>query len=200
MVQDLSTVRIGSPKVGGYAATAPMSAERPTKAPDPLTGYTKLGYINDDGVSIKTDFGTEKIKDWNLDTVAVIQKNSEASIEVTFISTDVETCKALFGDDAVSVSNNRVTGISIDGRIMPHQRWAFLLSDGQGEGILDIGDGQVTGVDGLEFKKDQAIGFKTTIELFKDEKGNFLTWHMAAPAKPSGTPDPDHESPSGDNH
>ncbi|MDU3271921.1 MAG: hypothetical protein E7D41_00665 [Cutibacterium sp.] len=187
MVQDLSTVRIGSPKaVGGYAATAPMDTKRPTKAPDPLTGYTKLGYISDDGVSIKTDFGTDKIKDWNLDTVAVVQKNSEASIEVTFISTDPETCRALFGDDGqVTISNGHVINISIDGHIMPHRRWAFLLSDGQGEGILDIGDGQVTGVDGLEFKKDQVVGFKTTIELFKDEKGNFLNWLMVPPVAPS---------------
>ena len=47
----------------------------------------------------------------------------------------------------------------------------------------------MTGVDGLEFKKDQVVGFKTTIELFKDEKGNFLNWLMVPPAapKPSGS-------------
>lgn len=192
MVQDLSTVRIGAPKaVGGYAATAPMTASRPTKVPDPLTGYTKLGYISEDGVSLKTDFGTEKIKDWNLDTVAVVQKSNEASVEVTFISTDADTCKALFGDDAITVSGNKVTSISIDGRIMPHQRWVFLLSDGQGEGILDIGDGQVTKVEGLEFKKNEVVSFKTTIELFKDDKGKFLTWLMDAtkPSSSSGSHD-----------
>ncbi|WP_130865848.1 phage tail tube protein [Acidipropionibacterium timonense] len=183
-VQSTAEVRVGGPKVGGYAWKAPIGSTRPTDGVAALNAaYLDLGYISDDGLSVKTDKSNDKIKDWNLDTIAVIEKSNEATLEVTFDQVTANSCKALFGDSNVTVSStapNRVTAISYTGETLPHACWAFLTHDANGDGVFDVGDGQVTGIDGFTFKKDAIVSFKATIELFKDKDGKFFTWHLGA--------------------
>lgn len=178
--QDKTAVRVGGPKVGGYAFRAPIGTKRPTDATSPLDkGYVDLGYITDDGLSLKTDNGTDKIKDWNMDTIAVIQKQNEASLEVSFAQVSPEVCKALFGDAAVKTKGNKVTSLSYTGEILAHSQFVFLIHDGNGDGLIEIGDGQVTSVEDMAWAKDSIVSFKATIELFKDSAGNFFTWYLS---------------------
>lgn len=180
--KNTTQVRIGGPKKGGYAYQAPMSSKRPTAAAALDAAYVDLGYVSDDGLEIKTDNGTDKIKDWNLDTIAVIQKQNEATLTVTFDQVSAATAKALFGEGNVTAAEgdpSKVTKLSYTGEVLPHKQWAFLTSDGNGDGVLDIGDGQVTGIDGITFKKDEIVSFKAEIELFKDADGNFFNWLLA---------------------
>lgn len=181
--QSIKQVRIGGPKVGGYAYRGEVGTTRPTTVSGGLDpAYVDLGYISDDGLSIKTDAGTDKIKDWNQDTIAVIQKQNEATLEVTFAQVSAAAAKAIFGDDNVETLSGDAgapKSISYTGEVLPHSQWAFLMKDGNGESVLDIGDGQVTGIDGIEFKKDAIVSFKVTIELFKDSKGKFFNWLLA---------------------
>ena len=178
-------VRVGGGKsVGGYGFRAPLGTTRPadaTSAPD--AAYIDQGFFGDDGLSIKTDNGVDKIKDWNLDTIATIQKQNEATLEVTFRQiSSPEQAKTIFGEANVTVASGGIANIAYTGEVLPHFQWAFLLEDSNGVGVLDIGDGQLTGIDGIEFKKDSTVDVKATIELFKDDAGVFFNWRQGVAA------------------
>lgn len=176
-------VRVGGgATTGGYSFFAPIGSTRPAKIAGALDpAYLDLGYVTDDGISVKLDSSTDKILDWNLDTIAVIQKSNECSIEVTFGQVGGNVSKLLFGDANVAVdsASGKLQSISYTGEILAHRQFAFLGKDGNGPFVLDIGDGQVTGVDDISFKKTGIVQFKTTIELFKDKNGKFFNWLLA---------------------
>lgn len=174
-----SEVRVGGGAVGGYAFDAPIGSTRPTSGDDTLDdAYQDDGYVSDDGLEIKFDNGADKVKDWNLDTIAVIQKSNEATLTVTFAQVSAALASLLFGEENVTVTSGKLTKISYDGGLRPHRQYAFLQKDNNGPSILDIGDGQVSSIDGVTFKKDEIVSFKTEIELFKDKDGKFFNWHL----------------------
>lgn len=180
--KNTAEVHVGGPKQAGYSFYAPLGSKRPTDGVAALdAAYIDLGYVSDEGINVKLDNSTDKILDWNLDTIAVIQKSNSASIEVTFDQVSAAVGKALFGAANVKVgTSGAVTAISYTGEVLPHAQFAFCLHDANGDGVLDIGDGQITGIDSITFKKTDVVSFKTTIELFKDSAGKFFNWYLGA--------------------
>lgn len=180
-----SEVRIGGGVVGGYAFDAPIGSIRPNSGDATLdAAYQDDGYVSDDGLEIKFDNGADKVKDWNQDTIAIIQKSNEATLTVTYAQVSVALATLLFGAENVAATDGKLTKISYDGELRPHRQYAFLQKDSNGPSILDIGDGQVSSVDGITFKKDEIVSFKTEIELFKDASGKFFNWHLISPVTP----------------
>lgn len=175
-----SEVRLGAPKVGGYAFSAPIGSTRPTTADAALdAAYIDLGYVSEDGIEIATENGVTKIKDWNLDTIAAIQESNECTITLTLMQKSVASTKEVFGEGNVVATGDTITAVHYTGEILPHKQYAFPMKDGKGPQILDIGDGQITGLDGLSFKKNEVVRFPVTIECFKDKDGRFFTLHGA---------------------
>ncbi|MGJ6980025.1 hypothetical protein ACSDQ9_05770 [Aestuariimicrobium soli] len=181
--QKIAEVRLGAPKVGGYGFSAPIGSTRPTAAGTTLdAAYIDLGFISEEGVEVTTENGTTKIKDWNLDTIAVVQESNECTIGVTFVQVSPALAKELFGTANVVITGtapaDKVTKIGYTGEILPHKMYAFPMKDGNGDMLIDIGDGQVTSVSGLKFVKNQVVSFTVTIECFKDAAGKFFNWHL----------------------
>lgn len=181
MAKNTAQVRLGSPEdVSGYAYSAPLGTTRPTATAMTLdAGYVDLGYISEDGVEVSTENGTNKIKDWNLDTVAVIQESNECTLTFTFLQKSPETARELFGADNVETSgtapNETLTAIHYTGAILPHKQYAFPLKDGIGKQMLEVGDGQITSMSGFTLVKNDVIKFEVEIECFKDKDGRFFS-------------------------
>lgn len=182
--QTTTEVRVGSPKTGGYAFSAPLASTRPATASAALdAAYIDFGYLSEDGIEVTTENGTTKVRDWNRDVIAVIQEANECTIAFTVVQISPASAKELFGTANVTVSgtapNEKVSKISYDGKVLPHRQYAFPMSDGNGAMVLDIGDGQITTIGSISLNKGGVISFPVTMELFKDSAGKFFNWHLA---------------------
>lgn len=180
--QTTTEVRVGAPKVGGYAFSAPLATTRPTAAGVALGAeYVDLGFVSEDGVEVATENGVTKIYDWNRDVIATVQEANECTITVTLAQISPATAKEMFGAANVTVTgtapNEKVTKINYTGEVLPHKQYAFLMKDGNGSSTLDIGDGQITGMGGFSLVKNDIVKFQVTIECFKDATGAFFVWH-----------------------
>lgn len=182
--QTTTEVRVGAPKVGGYAFSAPLATTRPTAAGVALdAAYIDLGYISEDGVEVTTERGTTKVYDWNRDVIATIQEANECTLSFTMVQISPASSKELFGAGNVTVSgtapNEKVTKISYKGEELPHKQYVFPMKDGNGATVLDIGDGQITSIGNFSFNKSGVVSFPVTLELYKDATGSFIEWHFA---------------------
>lgn len=183
--KNTTQVRIGAPvSVGGYGKYAPIGTARPTDAKTALNAsYLDFGYISDAGIEVKTDNGTDKIKDWNQDVVAIIQKSNECTISFELLQISPETARLIFGEDNVvttgSGPDEKVTRIDYTGKLLKAKQFAFLLEDINGPMILDIADGTCTGMDGFKLTKTDVISFKVDLELRKDQNGRFFALLMS---------------------
>ena len=69
MAIDATKVLVGAPDQSatvGAVNYAPTNTTLPQDASSTLgTGWTKCGYVSEDGLVISTDYGTKEIKDWS---------------------------------------------------------------------------------------------------------------------------------------
>lgn len=168
-------VEVGSPKVGGYAYAGDIdTATPPTDATSPLTGYTELGYVSEDGVTITPTVETEDRRDWGGDVVRTLLTERGAEVTVTFIESGPDTLREIFGDANVTVTGDAVH-VKFDGEMLPHRRFSFELKDGEHVGRLVINDGQVTTPGGGErqYTRTELKQYEVTIKCFRDADGAF---------------------------
>lgn len=173
---DTENVRVGSPKAGGYAFTAPMTATPPTSASSTLTGYEDLGYLAEEW-TLNPNVETEDKKDWKGDVVRTVLTDAGAEATITLIECNEVTLAEVFGEDNVTVDG--VTGavhVSFDGSILPHKRYSFELYDKPKVGRIVINDGQVITPGGGErtFNRAELRQFEVTIKCFRDASGKFF--------------------------
>lgn len=167
-------VEVGSPKVGGYAFAAPLTATPPIDATSPLVDYVDLGYVSEDGVQVNPTIETDDRRDWGGDVVRTLLTERGAEVVVTFIECGPDTLVEVFGEDNVTVAGDVIT-IKFTGDMLPHRRWSFELKDGDRVGRLVINDGQITTPGGGErqYVRTELKMFEVTIKCFRDDDGAF---------------------------
>ena len=202
--RNTNEVRLGAPQqVGGYGRYAPMGTPRPKDAATPLdAAYIDFGYISEDGVEVITDSGSDKIKDWDQETVAIIQKSNECSVKFTLLQISPQTARLMFGANNVETTGTgdaeMVTAIHYTGKLLKSSQFAFLMEDTNGPMILDVADGTVTGFKGFKFKKTEVIAFEVELELRKDKLSRFFSlWTSNTPGNTTNPIDATGGTPGG---
>lgn len=107
MANNASNVSFGKPKATGAVFIAPAGTTLPTDGTTALaSAFVDMGYISEDGYvqSIATD--TEEVKAWGGDTVLTAQSSYSETHTVNFIETNVNTLKAIYGAENVTVVEN----------------------------------------------------------------------------------------------
>jgi hypothetical protein len=181
MANDSSKVRVGSPKVGGYALSATLGTAAPTDASTALNvAYKVLGLVSADGVTRSIVKETEKVPDWAGDTVRVLITETGASITLTLIEVNQNVLEEVYG-----VANVTYTALgekyefAYGGEVLPHKMYAFELKDGARVGRLAINDGQITNIGDVTYQNTAVIGHEVTIECFKDASGKYFHEYWA---------------------
>ena len=198
-----ANVIVGAPNTkasGGLllGEVAKDTTNYPKNAKDALNqalGMKPAGFIGEDGVTKTVDRSTEKIKDWNKDTVIVVETDHNVTVKLTFLEAkNPDVLKAVYGTDNVTVSGDSVQITDSAGEL-PHFSLDGELNCGEGKaGRIFIPDGQVTSVSDLTFKKDDVVRYEVEIECFADKAGKkFYAWFDdapagTAPAEHGGTP------------
>lgn len=171
-----ANVRVGSPKVGGYAFSAVIGSTAPTDAKTALDpAYEDLGYVNEDGVSINPQFETEDKLDWGGDVIRTVTTERGAEVEVTFAECGQATLEEVFGVDAVTAGTLGAMHVAFTGETLPHKMYSFELKDGNKVGRVVINDGQIITPGGGErqYTRSELKQFTVTIKCFRDAGGAF---------------------------
>ena len=169
-------VIVGAPDVeasGGITVgpVATDSANFPATATADLTAtlsHKPAGYVSEDGVVKTVDRSTEKIKDWNGDTVLITQSDHSVTLQVTFMEgANGEVLKMIAGDDNVSVLSDGTLKVVDNADELPHRSIAFYIKGGNGSRILVFApDAQVTEVGEVSYVRSDVIRYSATLECF----------------------------------
>lgn len=176
-------VLVGAPEVraaGGFqiGPANPDTDLYPTSAvADIAEGLTlaAAGFISEDGVTKTVDRSTEKIKDWNGDTMVIVQSDHSVTLQTTFCeAANADVLKMIFGDENVVIAGDSITTVDTADEL-PHRS---ILIDIRGSATSKIRlfapDAQVTEVGEVQFVRSNVIQYQVTMELFGDDLGKKL--------------------------
>lgn len=178
-----ANVLVGAPDVnasGGalIGEVATDAAAYPTDASAELSadlGMEPAGFIGEDGVTKNVNRTTEKIRDWNRDTVIVVETEHDVTLSLTFLeSANATVLKAIYGDENVVIDGQKIQVMDAAGEL-PHKSLAFEMKGGAGKKArLFAADAQVTNVGDITFTKAGLIQYQVDFECFGDAEGKKL--------------------------
>lgn len=168
-------VLVGAPDVqaaGGITIGPALKTSEnfPTDASKELDASLKhvaAGYVSEDGVTKTVDRSTEKIKDWNGDTMIITQSDHSVTLQLTFMEgANGEVLKMIAGENNVTVSDNTVRVVD-NADELPHRSIAFYIKGGNGARILVFApDVQVTEVGDVSYVRSDVVKYQATAECF----------------------------------
>lgn len=135
------------------------------------------GFIGEEGLTKTVDRSTEKIKDWNKDTVIVLETDHSVVVKFTFLeAANANVLKAVYGKDNVKIEGKNIQVVDSAGEL-PHFSFVGELNGGEGKkGRIFVPDGQVTNVADITFKKDDVIKYEVEIECFAVDNKKFIAF------------------------
>ena len=182
-------VLVGAPDVqasGGFTIgpVAKSGDEFPQTA-DALAELTRehgaSGYISEDGVVKSVDRSTEKIKDWNGDTVLITQSDHSVTLQVTFLeAANAEVLKMVYGDSNVEDDGGVIKTVE-NADELPHRSNAFYIKGGNGGNIFVYApDVQVTEVGEVNYVRSDVVKYQVTLECFGVDNQKLISFIQRA--------------------
>lgn len=158
------------------------SAKNPSALPTEVTGpfapeFVSTGYVNEDGLTLKTERSTEAIKEWGGSIVRQILSEFNGTLAWSHLETNEESLRNYFGDENVTVTEatasqgKRITAL-LKAAEMPRKAWFFRMKDGENRVLIVIPDGQITETGEVSFVKSGAIEWPVTLTTYPDASGN----------------------------
>lgn len=182
MTLDASNVRVA---VTGAVMQGETSATAPTGTAGTTTGFTDLGYVNEDGVTITLPGAGDAtpIKAWqNGSTVRTVRSATEDNPTVTFVllETTIAAVEAALG---VTVSDTATEGsFEIDTTdLRTASSWIVDVIDGAELFRVYVPQGTPVGEVELVFQNEAPIGYSVTIDCERNTAAgyNLKTWSTA---------------------
>lgn len=161
---------------GALIDTIPTTFAEAEAAMKKLTGS---GYVNDEGLSLGTDYSTNDIKEWNGATVRKVLESFDGTLSWTGIQFDYDGLCQAFGEENVTkVAATKTTGeqlhIGIGAHLPEAKTWAFAMKDGDARVIIVVPNGQVTSLDDITFSATEAVSLPITLSAYDDGTGESI--------------------------
>ena len=162
MANNAENVVVG---ITGQVYVGPTSATAPTSSTSSLTGFTDLGYVSADGVTVTTDKSTNQIRAWqNADLVREIITEGTLTYQFMLLETTQDAIEAYFG------------GSLVDGKIeiVPNQtggRKSFVIDIIDGAKAIRhyVPTGEILSVDAQQIQNGEAVGYGMTVTAYVSE-------------------------------
>lgn len=165
-------VLVGAPDVNasGGITIGPVATSRsqfPTTVDAKIAGHVPGGYVSEDGVTKTVDRSTDKIKDWNGDTVLIVQSDHSVTLQVTFMeAANADVLKMIYGENNVREEGDTLTLVE-NADELEHRSIAFYIKGGNNSRILVYApDVQVTSVGDVSYVRSDVIRYQVTLECF----------------------------------
>lgn len=174
-----SDVRVGAPITGtGGVLVGPTGTALPTDsstAPD--AALAKAGYVGEEGVTMATERGTEKIRAWGGDTVRVVQTEHDVTFSWQFLETTAVVLGEVYGVDNVettpaTATEGTLTAIKVNSDVLPERVYVFEMKDGDARIRVVVPNLQITETGDLTYVHSDVIRYEVTAEALPDENGN----------------------------
>jgi hypothetical protein len=148
--------------VTGKVYVAPTSATAPTGSDSTLTGFTELGYVSADGITVTHDRSTSQIRAWqNSDLVREVTTEATTTYALMLLESNEDVIETYFGATVVG-GKIQVNPSSTGGR----KSWVIDVVDGTDVIRHYIPTGEVTAVEAQTFANGEAIGYGVTITAY----------------------------------
>lgn len=172
---DSSLASVAKPVAAGAISSGTTKTTLPTDATTDLaTGFVKLGYVSEDGLTNGLDQDTESIKAWGGDTILTVRTSRTETFKFTLVQAlDVDVLKEVYGQD--NVTGDLTTGITVkhNGKELPRRAFVIdMLMTGNAVKRIVVPFGQVTEVGDVTYVDGSAVGYETTVTCFPDAQGN----------------------------
>lgn len=175
MANNVNYVSAAKPKVAGAIYRAPLGTTLPTDATTALdSGFKALGYVSNEGMTNANSSDTESIASWDGDTVLTIEGNKTDTFRFVLLEVlNIEVLKAAYGND--NVTGDLDTGITIKANSTPKESSSWVIDMIMNGGVLKrivVPNAKVTTVADIVYKRNEAVGYDTTISALLDDAGN----------------------------
>lgn len=157
-------VKLGLGRATGMFYHAPAGTALPTSLATTLPeAWVHVGDVTDAGITLALNKTSTNLRNWaNVIKRVIVTEHSE-TVQSPIMDTTAESLKAVFGEDNVTVANDKVN-VNLSSSALPEEE-AFLWIMKDGDDLLAIGctNGQVTAVDNVSFAPNNAINWVPTI-------------------------------------
>lgn len=172
---DSSLASVAKPVAAGAISSGTTKITLPTDTTTDLaTGFVKLGYVSEDGLTNGLDQDVENIKAWGGDTILTVRTSRTETFKFTLVQAlDVDVLKEVYGQD--NVTGDLTTGITVkhNGKELPRRAFVIdMLMTGNAVKRIVVPFGQVTEVGDVTYVGSSAVGYETTVTCFPDAQGN----------------------------
>lgn len=177
----------GGALIGDVVKDASLYPVDATAALNEGLGMEPAGFISEGGITKTVNRTTEKIRDWNRDTVIVVETEHDVTLSLTFLeSANATVLKAIYGDENVVIDGQKIQVMDAAGEL-PHKSLAFEMRGGEGKKArLFAGDAQATNVGDITFTKAGLIQYQVDFECFGDADGKKLRAFFEVNAEDEG--------------
>ncbi len=176
-----SNVSVGKPKAAGGVYSAPLATAVPTNATTALVAaYVGLGYVSDAGLVNSISSDTTDVNAWGGDRVLTVRTSRSESFNWTFIETNADVLKEVYGQDNVTDTSGSLTVLH-NGKDLPTRRYVFEIAlTGNRVKRIVVPNGQITEVGDVTYVDGEPIGYEVTVSAYPDANGNTATEYIAA--------------------
>lgn len=179
-MRNRNNVFVGAPdiKSSGGAFLGPAKPDKSKYPTKPGTDFKEslsmhpAGFIGDGGITQTINRTTEKIKDWNGDTMIITQTEHGVMLKLTLMeSSNANNLKAIYGEDNVTVAGNAVT-VKVNADELPERSLAFKMKTGKDKSVdIFAPIAQAISVGDVTFVRSDVIKYEVEFECFPDEDG-----------------------------
>lgn len=170
MAQNADNIAIVRPAVDGAAWCAPTTATAPTSASGALTGFSSLGWLTEDGISMTVNRESTDLKGFGGDTALTIQTSHDVEFKFKPMEWNETVAKEMFGESNVTANGATV---KVNGAELPLRRYVFDLMGRNKELIRVVAPNcKVTSLGDLPFKHNEPMASEFTLKAFPDSDGN----------------------------
>ncbi len=172
MANNIDNVAILKPVTTGAIYYGEATATVPTSATAPLTGFSCVGYISEDGVTKSVNRDSTSIKDWGGETIKTVQTDYEATYKFTMTEAlNTTALKAFYGEDNVTEADGNIT-IKATSEELPIRAWVIDAITDEGKAYREvIPKGKISDTGDISYKRDEATGYEITVTALPDTSG-----------------------------
>lgn len=167
--QNADNIQIVRPVVNGAAWCAGSSATLPTTASEALTGFSTLGWLTEDGISMSINKETTDIHGFGGDVAVSIQTSHDVEFTFRPMEWNETVAKEMFG--SANVTANAAT-VKVTGDTPEQKKYVFDLRGRNNQLIrVVVPNCQITSLGEFPFKHNEPMSAEFTLKAFPDASG-----------------------------
>ncbi|MGO1319930.1 MAG: phage tail protein [Galactobacter sp.] len=181
MVQNAANVSVGKPTAAGGIFAGDPTDTPPNDCRTPLPpSLAGLGYVSEDGLVNTIESDGESITAWGGDTVLTVTTSREETFVFTFIETNEDVLREVYGKDNVTVALNGDIAVLHNGKALPSRLYVFeILMTGNKVKRIVVPNAKVNEIGDVSYVDGEPIGYEVTLGAFPDANGNTAYEYIA---------------------